>query len=197
MTSLRLLGSFVALVCGLCSCTYHLVSDKSAALRNVHIPYVKGDLDGRLTDAIIKEIALSPTLSTGKGNYNHILDIHIKKNKNTHVGYRYDRIESTGELINRLIPIEERKKVILEVAVLDTDKQLIYGPFEVESHADFDFVNFDTYHDLAFVDQYGIARSSLSYSLGQLDAIEGANQSVYDALYETLAKKILVILENL
>lgn len=193
----RVTSAILALFVMASSCSYHLQGKANHEVIDVAIPYIKGDGDGRLTDAIVNRIATSPRFSIKRDDAHYTLDIRLKKNKNSHVGYRYNRRESTGDLINRLIPIEERKKIVLEVSILDQDFKALTPNFEIEGEADFDFVNFDTYHDLAFIDQQGAPQSSLSYSLGQLDALDGANHSVYDALYQDLAKKILIVLENL
>ena len=193
----RLLLLEACFVLFLSACCYK-VEHAEEQIMTLEVPYIKGDFDGRLTDAVTQKLLSSSRFNVISHDAQYRLEIKIKKNKNVHVGYRYDRIESTGQLIDRLIPIEERKKMIVEVSVLDSHElKLAYGPYEVEAFADFDFVNFDTYHDLAFIDLQGIPQSSLAYSLGQLDSNEGANHSVYDALYDHLAQKILILLQNL
>jgi hypothetical protein len=113
------------------------------------------------------------------------------------IGYRYDRFEPTTQIINRLIPIEGRKKVKVEVSIKNTQDDSYAGPFYIEDFADFDFVNFDTYKDLAFTDTSGNPQATLDYSLGQLDACEGAEEISLLKCYQNLAKKIYDLLQNL
>jgi hypothetical protein len=182
------------------SCGYHISESQSFnTLSTVSVPYVKGDLDGRLTRAIIKKLSCSSNWVYTKGVSDLVLEIEVLKNKNDYIGYQYDRVDSPGApLINRLVPNEGRQSVLVKVSIYDSHKQkILQGPFEVEAFADYDFVNFDTYKDLAFVNAEGIAQSVLTFSLGQLDASEDAQDAVLSAVYESLAEKVVSGLENL
>lgn len=175
------------------SCGYRLSQDTSLRQHStMSLPYVKGDLDGRLTAAIIKKMNSSSKWSYVPGPADLVLDVEMIRNDREYIGYQYDRVKSTAELIDRLIPNEGRRTILVRIKVLDAQKQhILYGPYEVEASADYDFVNFDTYKDLAFVNQEGVAQSVLTFSLGQLDAQEGGADAVLSAAYQALAEKIV------
>lgn len=198
-------GCISCLLCSLIlicfsSCGYRF--SEGAALKpysTISVPYVKGDLDGRLTSAIIKRLSTSSKWIYTKGPSDFILEVEIVKNNNYYIGYQYDRVDSPGApLINRLVPNEGRRDVLLKVILFDSHrKKILHGPYEVASSADYDFVNFDTYKDLAFVNSQGQAQSVLTFSLGQLDASEDAKDAVLSAAYESLAEKMISSLEIL
>lgn len=182
------------------SCGYHFSG--GTELKNcstIHIPYAKGDLDGRLTSAIIKRLGTSSKWNYTQGLADVILEVEIIKNENYYIGYQYDRVDSPGApLINRLVPNEGRRSVFAKVTIFDSGrKNILYGPYEIDASSDYDFVNFDTYKDLAFVNSKGQAQSVLAFSLGQLDASEDAKDAVLSAAYQSLAEKVVSSLENL
>jgi len=182
----------------LTSCGYRLSEEKDSASCKMAISYVRGDIDGRLTDAIINTMSTSSKWQYVQDQADVVLDIEVVQNDRYHIGYKYDRVASTAQLINRLIPSEGRRTVRLRLQLLDATRgQVLHGPYEVEAFADYDFVNFDTYKDLAFVNQAGVAESVLSFSLGQLDSEEGGKCAVEDAVYHHLAEKIVVGLDHL
>jgi hypothetical protein len=175
------------------SCGYRLSQhDALNQYSTMSVPYVKGDLDGRLTAAIIKKMNNSSKWRYVQGPADLVLAIEMIRNDREYIGYQYDRVKPTAELIDRLIPNEGRRTILVRIKVLDAHKQhVLYGPYEVEASADYDFVNFDTYKDLAFVNQEGVAQSVLTFSLGQLDAQEGGSEAVLSAAYQVLAEKIV------
>lgn len=188
----------IALCSLLTSCGYRLSGSEEKVSSRVSIPYVKGDLDGQLTAAIITKFSTSSRWQYVQDAADLVLDIEILESDRHYIGYKYDRVKSTAELINRLIPNEGRRTLKVKLQLLDAKKEhTVYGPYEIEAFADYDFVNFDTYKDLAFVNQEGVAESVLSFSLGQLDSEEGGKEAVQAAVYQNLAEKILIGLDQL
>lgn len=187
------------LMMGVSSCGYRMTHESSfGQCTTLSVPYVKGDLDGRLTTAIIKKLSESSKWHYAQEQGDCVLDIEVVRHDNSQIGYQYDRVKSTAELIDRLIPNEGRRTVRVRLNILDAAReQVLHGPYEIEASADYDFVNFDTYKDLAFVNEEGIAQSVLTYSLGQLDSEEGGMEAVLAAVYQTLAEKILIGLDHL
>lgn len=191
---------FLLILIGLPSCGYHFSEEAALKpLSTIQIPYVKGDLDGRLTSAIIKRLGVSSKWIYTQGASDLILEVEIIKNENYYIGYQYDRVDSPGApLINRLVPNEGRRAIFAKITLYDAEKKnILHGPYEIESSADYDFVNFDTYKDLAFINAKGQAQSVLAFSLGQLDASEDAKDAVLSAAYQLLAEKMISVLENL
>lgn len=149
-----------------------------------------------LTNSLIEELSKESRWIYDPIDPQIIVHIEIKKRDSDHIGYRYDRNEANGEIINRLIPIEGREQILTTLVLenLKTGKSL--GPYYIESSQDFDFVNYDTYKDLAFIND-NRAVSVLSYSLGQLDSFQGAQESVNYRLISSLGKKIAFFMQNL
>lgn len=196
----RLLGTGLFLCLFFLHACGYRVSD--GALYQEHqtigVPFVKGDMDGRLTSALISSITRSTKLKYTQTSPDITLKSEIIKTEFETIGYQYDVRESNEQLINRLVPIEGRWKVVVKLELIDSStNEVIEGPFEVDAFCDYDFVNFDTFRDLTFVDQSGSTRSVLQFSLGQLDAREGARDAALSVVYKNLAEKITRGLENL
>lgn len=180
------------------SCGYHFREVASQeAVASISVPYIEGDMEGKLTACIIKELATHPSYQYKSRGASCFLHVEVIKNEDEQVGYRHDRLESTAALLNRLVPVEGRKKMRLRAQLQETGTgKVLAGPFEVSAYKDYDFVNFDTYKELAFVDIQNQPFSTLAYSLGQLDSIEGAKEAAIQSVYIELAKKLLLGLEN-
>ncbi|MEI8300730.1 MAG: hypothetical protein WCG10_03860 [Chlamydiota bacterium] len=185
------------LVIACSSCGYRFSQHSSQSITCVSVPYIKGDIDGRLTSKVIQVLSTSSKWRYTQGNADLILEAEILKNQSDYIGYQYDHLES-GALIDRLVPSEGRKKVLVKLQIVNSHtRQVLYGPYEIEGNADYDFVNSDTYTDLAFVDSLGKTYAVLPFSLGQLDAQQGAIDAALDGAYQQIAEKILVGLQNL
>lgn len=189
----------LSLILTMFSCGYHR-SEVSffQKYQSIDVPYIQGDLDGRLTSSVIEALSSSSKIAYNPYDPDLILKIEIIQNKEVTVGYQYDIRQSNDELINRLIPNEGKRVISVKVQVVDADQgSVLFGPFEMEAEGDFDFVNFDNYKDLTFVDQKGVTVPVLQFSLGQLDAKEGAKEAALNATCKKLASKIVVSMQNL
>jgi hypothetical protein len=188
---------YVILMIAFSSCGYRFSDHSTQSISSVSIPYIKGDVDGRLTSKVIQVLSTSSKWRYTQGNADLILEAEILKNQNDYIGYQYDHLES-GALIDRLVPNEGRRKVLVRLQIVNSQThQVLYGPYEIEGNADYDFVNSDTYTDLAFVDSVGKTYSVLPFSLGQLDAQQGATNAALHGAYQEIAEKILAGLQNL
>lgn len=190
---------FFGVLASLISCGYRFTDSSSLKKKStISVPYIKGDLEGKLTAAVIKAINASSKWTYTQGLSDLVLEGEIIEQEDQHVGYQYDTVESTGALINRLVPNEGRRAIVVRLQLFNSEKkECLYGPYEVKAHGDYDFVNFDTYKDLAFVNQQGQAQSVLTFSLGQLVAWEGAREAALSSAYQMLAEQIVTGLENL
>lgn len=180
-------------------CGYHYDDEESliSSSKSIAIPYVKGDADGMLTDALIKAVSLSNNFTYSKHG-ELILEGTIISDSYEHIGYQYDRSPVSGKRINRLIPNEGRREVILSISLIDAStRKTLYGPVKVAATSDFDFVDEDSLQDTSFIDMAGTRQSALFFSLGQLDSLEGARDVSKMPLYHKLARKIATGLENL
>ncbi|PCI95312.1 hypothetical protein COB11_02525 [Candidatus Aerophobetes bacterium] len=198
MKRILFLGFFL-LIFLLTSCGYRVSNTSLYKERQtLGIPFIQGDLDGRLTSSLIRSISSSTGLKYVQSDPDVILKAEITSKVFHTIGYQYDVRDSNEDLINRLVPNEGRWVVKVKLQLIDAySNEVLHGPFEVEASSDFDFVNFDAFHDLTFVDQAGATRSVLQFSLGQLDAREGATDTALIVAYKNLATKITRGLENL
>ncbi len=181
----------------LASCGYRFQPSKRLDSKSYCIKEIVNDTKGLLEEQIVKALSrdsffLMETKSPLFSLYCKILDISTEQ-----IGYRYDRYEPTSQLINRLVPIESRKTIKIEVVIEHGIEEKKIGPLILEAFADFDYANFDTYKDLAFEDQARNVQSTLSYSLGQLDAYEGAEEAALSRCFYNIASKISDLLQNL
>ena len=102
---------------------------------------------------------------------------------------------ATGGEVKRLYPDEGRKTITALVTLQDfKTKQPLIKPFRVTSQTSYDFVNPVAKKDIEFIDLNGIKKSTLQYSLGQLDSEEGARGEASNLLYQDLAFKIAEVL---
>lgn len=183
----------------LTGCGYHFEDPDQlgAHFQTISVPYIEGDLDGMLTDALIKAVALSNQFAYAKGG-ELILEGEITSDQTSHIGWQYDRSPTTSERQNRLVPNEGRREIALSFSLISarTGKTL-YGPIVVKASSDFDFVDSDSLLDTSFVTPTGGRQSTLFFSLGQLDSVEGAKAAVLTPLYQKLAYKIVEGIENI
>lgn len=165
--------------------------------KRISIPYIKGDSNGKLTDALIKQLCLSNYFTYSQERGDLILEGKIIRDAKEHLGYQFDRQPISGERVNRLVPDEERREVTILFSLIDPESQkVIFGPMEVTACSDYDFINSDSLQDTSFINGANHRESVLFFSLGQLDSLQGASQVALDPLYRKLAQKIVDGLEN-
>ena len=182
--------------CALTGCGYHL---QDTPRLSMSIPYVCGDEEGKLTDALVKQVARSCEFVYAPNRTGTlVLEGEIIKDTREYIGFQFDRRPVSGERVNRLVPNEERREVTVRLTLFDARTgKIIYGPFDVKESSDYDFVDPDSLRDVSFIDRRGRRQSSLFFSLGQLDSREGAGQVALDPLYKKLAYVVVEGLENI
>lgn len=165
---------------------------------SLSIPYVKGDREGELTNALIKEIALStPLLYLSQGG-ELILEGEIVADHRETIGYRYDRKAVSGKRVRRLVADERRREVVFRFSLRDRSSQeIIYGPVEVSAQTDYDFLNTDSLQEVSFMNGEGGRENTLFFSLGQLDSSEGASDGAKKPLYERVARRVAEGIDSL
>ncbi|MDN3507513.1 MAG: LPS assembly lipoprotein LptE [Simkaniaceae bacterium] len=169
-------------------CGYQIKTAPNAAYRTVSVPYFEGDGDGRITAQVIQSLATETPYRYISGKGDLTLSGKVILNDVGQIGYKYDRTPA-GALENRLVPDEGRSIVTVEFTLSSGD-EIILGPITVTGTGNFDFVNPDTINDLSFVDTTGATQSVLTFSLGQLDAKEGASDAALNVAYTEIASKI-------
>jgi hypothetical protein len=177
------------------SCGYRLVGQGDNQV-SLDVSPIKGDYDGALAKSIIEQIATRPSLAYNPFSNQYVLDVSFKQFDSSHVDYQYQTNDETDEIINRLSPVEGEQDLVVQVIVYHANsKKKILGPIEFRQTVQFDFSDFRSYNDLAFVDLSGISQTTLDYSLGQLAAEDDAKLSAREILFQKIAKKIAAHLE--
>lgn len=180
----------IVLLSLLSACGYRF--DTSAPI-TVSIPYVVGDNEGAMTNALISALSNSSNFryTTGKGDW--ILKAKITGSIHDRIGYRYDRDPKSGKLRDNVIGIENRRAITLEVSVIDANSEhQILGPQILQATADYDYVDPNSLQDLSFIDpSTGSRLTSIAFSLGQLDSVGSAGEDVMYPIYQKLAQKIV------
>ncbi len=175
------------------SCGYHSSLDHiygNTHRYSISIPYVKGDIDGGITDALVKEIAKSPRFFYVNDQGDLELQAVVKNDQVEVIGFQYDQNEISGKTENRLKANEERRTLCLEITLTSSHGKIIYGPTKVSASVDYDFIISDVLKNASFINPEGIRERTLFFSLGQLDSKEGAYYSSANHLFIKLAQKI-------
>ena len=164
----------------------------------ISIPYIRGDKEGELTTALSLSIGKTPCFEYRKDQGTLELLVKITADEGGVIGYRYDRDPKTGTLRPNILSTESRRTITASVTLVDTRSDLtLIGPFSVTSSQDFDFVESSSIYDLTFTPPGGAPQTVIDFSLGQLDAIDGANDDVRTPIYDDLSQKIVSTLVNL
>ena len=174
----------------LTGCGYHFQSDKEPI--TLSIPFIEGDLEGHFTAQLVKEISSSPRFIYHNYKGEYLLQVSILSSSEEQIGYQKDRLKIDGSLQKNLRPIEGRKIMTAKVSIAKrASQEIIWGPYEIVSDVDYDYVDQDSLFDLAFIEPSGARRTVLSFSLGQLEPIENAQQASHRSLYHSLCQKII------
>ncbi len=177
------------------SCGYHTIaSDDKPTLS---IPYVRGDDEGFLTNAVILEMNRTGLYDYVNSGGELILKIALVGNNEEVIGYRYNRSEKKADIEKNLLATEKRRHAAAEVTLYRASEDVpILGPIVVTSSAEYDFIDASTIRELAFVSPSGKLQKVIDFSEGQLDSVEGAQDNVLTPLYDDLAKKIAAVVQK-
>ncbi len=159
---------------------------------SVSVPYVSGDTVGAFADELIHSLSTSGRFVYTRDGGQVLLQVNILSSGSDKIGYKYDRKGKEAEREKTLVPTEGRYSICAQVALVDPcTNEYLYGPTTVTAYSDCDYVDYNSISDLSFVNSQGGRQSSIAFSLGQLDSIEGAQSDVTLLLYRQLAKKIV------
>lgn len=165
------------------SCGYKLSS--SNATHSVSVPYVKGDQEGLFTSSLISAIATEGRYDITGSNADYLLEIELDDKGSKNIGWEYDVVGTKA--FKRLVSNEARRTAIAKVTLIDqkTGKK-IHDKIKVSATSDYDFVDPVTARQNAMPS----GQSVLSFSLGQLDSVDGAAIGAKTPLYKSLAQLI-------
>lgn len=160
---------------------------------SISVPYVIGDNEGALTEALARAISRTANFEYRKDDGDWILNAKILRTNNDRIGYRYDRDDESGKLRKNIIGTENRKEITVEVSVIDAiTEKLIAGPQVIKADAQYDYVDPNSLQDLSFIDpDTGRRVTSIAFSLGQLDSVGTAGEDAIYPIYKILAQKIV------
>lgn len=166
----------IACVLSLSSCGYRFEEEEnSGSTRTITVPYVRGDAEGILTNELIRQLASSGHFECVRAGGDLILNAVLVSDDTERIGYRHDRHGPKGKLRHRLVPDENRRTAIVQISLIDSrTDEIILEPTSVFANIDYDYIDSNSIRDLLFIDTHGVPRRSISFSLGQLDSVEGA-----------------------
>ena len=104
----------------------------------ISVPYIKGDLDGTLTSAIIREIVRSGAFQYKYSGGDLVLNATKVEIDEDNIGFRYDQ-KKRGSLTKDIIPIETRITIFVEVKVVEAIScTTVLGPILLSASVDYD-----------------------------------------------------------
>lgn len=183
----------------LSSCGYRFEERETAReTRTITVPYIKGDAEGIFTNELIRQLSESGYFECVRSGGDFTLSAVLSSDENDKIGYRYDRHGPRGKRRHRLVPDENRRTAVAHVSLIDgrTD-EIILEPTKVFANLDYDYIDSNSIRDLLFTDSNGVPRRTISYSLGQLDSIEGAQDDSSPLAFRLLSQKIVDALIHL
>lgn len=148
--------------------------------KTICIPFVKGDIEGRLTSELIKEISTCTNLCYQQNGGELVLEVEVLEIREDNIGYRFERSIGTDIPTNRIVPTEERLTAIATVCLKDSCRNcVLMGPVRISSKVDYDH------------DYYTNITGTPQFSLGQLEDLGVARDVAQIPLDRRLAKRIV------
>ncbi len=169
------------------SCGYHFgrgeIADKYAT---VCVPYVEGDNLGVLTSSIIRTISSKGALKVVSSGADLVLRVILLPPGDENIGFVYAPPDIGDHYYKKnVVANAARLELVANVTLIDQCTQTcIFGPLCLKSFLDYDFEP-----DLSNVDQN-------SFSLGQLEMHNPAQDAAFLPACELLAEKIVDYLNN-
>ena len=187
---------FLFVMC-LSSCTYRWSPDLDQRTRpTISVPFVEGDGDGSLTQAIVYALVASGMADVRQQGAHYRLCAAIVHSGSHTVGYRRDRQKISGEIKKNLVSSEGRKTLSIIATVYEKDK-IICGPIRLDADSDYDYLDGDSMQDLAFINPLGRQQTVLPFSLGQLEPKEAAEEAATKPLNTKIAGILVDALFNI
>ncbi len=149
------------------------------------IPYVEGDFEGRMTDALIKAVTERGALRYTNTGSELLLKVSLFASEEATIGFAYAPKKRREKFTHVITSNEARLTLGAHVTVIDRKRgESILGPLDLIKSLDYDYES-----DLT-------KSSSNTFSLGQLDMQNAAQEAACSALYILLAEKIADYVHN-
>lgn len=170
-------------------CGYHTVSSDDKT--TISVPYVEGDAEGQFTAELIRQLTNSDLYTFVRKDGDLCLKVSIVGDKNDVVGFQYDLTTTKGKIERNLMPLENRRTLTATVTLIDTStEEVVLGPVNIKASTDYDYIDVNSLKTVSFINEHGKREKTISFSLGQLDSIEGAQDAALTPIYCQLAQKI-------
>ena len=183
---------FLSLLLGGCGYRFQGSEQQHERLTTISVPYIPGDTEGFLNQEIIRAIATSPYFEYRQKGGAVTLDIAMAGGGSGNIGYRYDRVPTSGERRVNIVATENRRSMGAIIKLVDSlTQEVLVGPVTVTAQTEYDYVDQNSIHDLTFTPPGGKSQTVIDFSLGQLDSSGAADSDAGDLLYRLLAQKIL------
>jgi hypothetical protein len=151
---------------------------------SVTVPYVKGDGQGKLTNAVIEELMSSGSFKYERDGGDLTVDLEIVNYAVDTIGFRRERGVG-GALKERLIPSENRLQVTVLLRLTESASgRTILGPIRLQSDVDYEYL-FEE-----------IGSPIINDSLGQLDFADNARHIAMMPAEQAIAYKVIQYIEN-
>ena len=187
-----LIASLLAL--NLSSCGYH--SATADEKTTIAIPYVAGDNQGQLTAELIHQLVNSGLYDYVKQDGDLTLKVTLLDDKTDTIGFQYNLTHKKGKIERNLMPQENRRFLTAQVTLMRGTEEVAMGPLNITSSAEYDFIDVNSLKEVSFINAQGKREKTISFSLGQLDSVEGAQDAARTPLYRQLAQKIVLALQR-
>ncbi len=163
------------------SCGYHCGTGALAEkYETISIPYVVGDKEGAMTQALIGKISTQSMLRYANDDGDLRLKVCLSGPKSQNIGYR-----SAPKNEKVIVANEGRLTQEATVTLIDCARSCtVLGPFKVIATFDYDFQS-----DMSTVNDH-------AFSLGQLEMNTLAKVAATPPLYNLLAEKITDYINN-
>ena len=158
----------------------------------ISVPYIKGDPEGELNSQIVRALSHTGQFDCVQNGGGLILEASITEESDSRIGFRFDRIPTTGKLRDNIIGTENRRSITAVVSLISAyTHEIIIGPQTITAYADYDYVDSNSIRDLTFTTPQTGPQRVLDFSLGQLDSVSGAHDDSANVIYRILAQKIV------
>jgi outer membrane lipopolysaccharide assembly protein LptE/RlpB len=192
---LRTLFLATLLTLSLTSCGYHAAASDDKT--TISVPYVEGDKQGQLTAEVIRQLTNSDIYEFVRKDGDLELKVVLNGDQHDVIGFEYDRTIKKGKVQRNLMATENRRTISAQVTLTDTHaNEVVLGPLSISATGDYDYIDVNSLKTLSFINSYGKREKVVNFSLGQLDSIEGAQDSVLTPVYRQLAQKIAAALQE-
>lgn len=148
-----------------------------------------------MTAHLIYELEKTGLYQFVKDKGDLVLKVAIIGDQKETIGYSFDRHAESGKIEKNLMATENRRNLTATISLYDGE-EVIVGPLEITAGGEYDYVDVNSLRSLSFINENGKREKVITFSLGQLDSFEGAEDNVLTPTYRLLAGKIVRALDK-